>query len=119
MLVGILPGLGPAAAMAIVLPITIYLPPTGSIIIMSGIYYGAMYGGSTTAILIDIPGVVASVVTATDGYAMTKQGRAGEALAIAAIGSFIAPRSSRAFRASASIRTRASRARWRAMSKPR
>lgn len=90
MLVGILPGLGPASAMAILLPVTIYLPPVGSIIIMSGIYYGAMYGGSTTAILINIPGEVASVVTAIDGFAMTKQGRAGEALAIAAIGSFIA-----------------------------
>src|SRR4051812_35786915 len=90
MLVGILPGLGPAAAMAIVLPITIYMPPTGSIIIMAGIYYGAMYGGSTTAILMNIPGEVASVVTAVDGYEMTRQGRAGEALAIAAIGSFIA-----------------------------
>jgi putative tricarboxylic transport membrane protein len=90
MLVGILPGLGPSAAMAIVLPITIYMPPTGSIIIMAGIYYGAMYAGSTTAILVNIPGEVASVVTAIDGYAMTKKGRAGEALAIAAIGSFVA-----------------------------
>lgn len=90
MLVGILPGLGPASAMAILLPIAIYLPPEGSIIIMAGVYYGAMYGGSTTAILMNIPGEVSSVVTATDGFAMTRQGRAGEALAIAAIGSFIA-----------------------------
>jgi len=90
MLVGLLPGLGPAAAMAILLPITIYMPPTGSIIIMASVYYGAMYAGSTTAILMNIPGEVASVVTAIDGYQMTRNGRAGEALAIAAIGSFTA-----------------------------
>lgn len=90
MLVGILPGLGPASAMAILLPVAIYLPPEGSIIIMAGVYYGAMYGGSTTAILMNIPGEVSSVVTATDGFAMTRKGRAGEALAIAAIGSFMA-----------------------------
>ncbi|MBO0763098.1 MAG: tripartite tricarboxylate transporter permease [Hyphomicrobiaceae bacterium] len=89
-LVGILPGLGPASAMAILLPVALYLPPAGAIIIMSGIYYGAMYGGSTTAILMNIPGEVASVVTTQDGFAMTKQGRAGEALAIAAIGSYLA-----------------------------
>ena len=90
MLVGVLPGLGPASAMAIILPIAIYLPPQGAIIIMAGIYYGAMYGGSTTAILMNIPGEVSSVVTAIDGFQMTRNGRAGEALAIAAIGSFIA-----------------------------
>ncbi len=90
MLVGILPGLGPASAMAILLPTAMYLPPAGAIIIMAGIYYGAMYAGSTTAILMNIPGEVASVVTAIDGFQMTRQGRAGEALAIAAIGSFIA-----------------------------
>jgi putative tricarboxylic transport membrane protein len=90
MLVGVLPGLGPASAMAIVLPVAIYLPPAGSIIIMAGIYYGAMYGGSTTAILMNIPGEVSSTVTAIDGFQMTRQGRAGEALAIAAIGSLIA-----------------------------
>ncbi len=89
-LVGILPGLGPASAMAILLPIALYLPPIGAIIIMAGIYYGAMYGGSTTAILMNIPGEVASVITAQDGYQMTKQGRAGEALAIAGIGSYLA-----------------------------
>ena len=89
-LVGILPGLGPASAMAILLPVALYLPPDGAIIIMAGIYYGAMYGGSTTAILMNIPGEVASVITAQDGFAMTKQGRAGEALAIAAIGSYLA-----------------------------
>jgi putative tricarboxylic transport membrane protein len=89
-LVGILPGLGPASAMAILLPVALYLPPVGAIIIMAGIYYGAMYGGSTTAILMNIPGEVASVITAQDGYAMTKEGRAGQALAIAAIGSYLA-----------------------------
>jgi len=78
-LVGILPGLGPASAMAILLPVALYLPADGAIIIMAGIYYGAMYGGSTTAILMNIPGEVASVITAQDGFAMTKQGRAGEA----------------------------------------
>ena len=76
--------------MAILLPVALHLPPTGAIIIMAGIYYGAMYGGSTTAILMNIPGEVASVITAQDGFAMTKQGRAGEALAIAAIGSYLA-----------------------------
>lgn len=90
MLVGILPGLGPTSAMALLLPVVIYLPPEGSIIIMASIYYGAMYGGSTTAILMNIPGEVSSVVTAIDGYAMTRKGLAGEALAIAAIGSYIA-----------------------------
>ncbi len=89
-LVGVLPGLGPASAMAILLPVAVYLPPDGAIIIMAGIYYGAMYGGSTTAILMNIPGEVSSIVTAQDGFPMTKQGRAGEALAIAAIGSFLA-----------------------------
>ncbi len=89
-LVGSLPGLGPASAMAILLPLAVHLPPEGSIIIMAGIYYGAMYGGSTTAILMNIPGEVSSVITAVDGFAMTKAGRAGEALGIAAIGSFIA-----------------------------
>jgi putative tricarboxylic transport membrane protein len=89
-LVGVLPGLGPASAMAILLPTAIYLPPEGAIISLAAIYYGAMYGGSTTAILMNIPGEVASVVTTMDGFAMTKQGRAGEALAIAGIGSYIA-----------------------------
>ena len=89
-LVGVLPGLGPASAIAILLPITTYLDPTGSIIMLSGLYYGAMYGGSTTSILVNIPGEAASVVTCIDGFQMTKQGRAGNALWIAAIGSFIA-----------------------------
>ncbi|MGD9803828.1 MAG: tripartite tricarboxylate transporter permease [Hyphomicrobiaceae bacterium] len=89
-IVGVLPGLGPSSAMSILLPVAVHLPPEGAIIIMAGIYYGAMYGGSTTAILINIPGEVSSVVTAVDGFAMTRNGRAGEALAIAGIGSFIA-----------------------------
>lgn len=89
-LVGVLPGLGPASAMAILLPVSMHLPPEGAIIIMAGIYYGAMYGGSTTAILMNIPGETSSVVTAQDGFPMTKQGRAGNALAIAAIGSYMA-----------------------------
>ncbi|ESR23781.1 tripartite tricarboxylate transporter permease [Lutibaculum baratangense] len=89
-MVGVLPGLGPSSAMAILLPSAIYLPPEGSIIVLAAIYYGAMYGGSTTAILMNIPGEVASVVTTIDGFAMTKDGRAGQALAISAVGSFIA-----------------------------
>ncbi len=89
-LVGVLPGLGPASAMAILLPIALYLPTDGAIIIMAGIYYGAMYGGSTTAILMNVPGEVSSIVTAVDGFQMTKNGQGGQALAIAAIGSFIA-----------------------------
>jgi putative tricarboxylic transport membrane protein len=89
-LVGVLPGLGPAATLAILLPLTTFLDPTGSIIMLGGIYYGAMYGGSTTSILVNIPGEASSVATALDGFQMTKQGRAGEALWIAAVGSFIA-----------------------------
>jgi putative tricarboxylic transport membrane protein len=89
-LVGVLPGLGPATTMAILLPITTHLNPTGSIIMLAGIYYGAQYGGSTTSILVNIPGETSSVPTCFDGYPMTKQGKAGEALWIAAIGSFIA-----------------------------
>lgn len=89
-LVGVLPGLGPASAIAILLPMTTYLDPTGSIIMLSGLYYGAMYGGSTTSILVNIPGEAASVVTCMDGFQMTKQGRSGQALWIAAVGSFIA-----------------------------
>lgn len=89
-MVGVLPGLGPAATMAMLLPLTSYLPPAGMILMLSGIYYGAMYGGSTTSILVNVPGEASSVATCIDGFQMTKQGRAGEALAIAAIGSFIA-----------------------------
>ncbi len=89
-LVGVLPGLGPASAMAILLPITMHMPPEGAIIIMAGIYYGAMYGGSTTSILMNIPGETASAVTMQDGFPMTENGKAGQALAIAAIGSYMA-----------------------------
>jgi putative tricarboxylic transport membrane protein len=88
--VGVLPALGGAETIAILLPITMYLDPTQSIIMLAGIFYGAMYGGSTTSILMNIPGEAASVPTCLDGYQMTKQGRAGEALAVAAIGSFFA-----------------------------
>src|SRR3970040_1640110 len=89
-LVGVLPGLGPAAAIALLLPSTFRLTPVASIIMLAGIYYGAMYGGSTTSILVNIPGEAASVVTCLDGHAMARQGRAGPALGIAAFGSFIA-----------------------------
>jgi putative tricarboxylic transport membrane protein len=89
-LVGVLPGLGPAAAMALLLPVTSGLGPTGGLIMLAGIYYGSMYGGSTTSILVNVPGEPASVVTAIDGYRMARKGRAGAALAVAAIGSFIA-----------------------------
>ncbi|MGI1659181.1 MAG: tripartite tricarboxylate transporter permease [Desulfitobacterium sp.] len=89
-MVGVLPGLGPASAIAILLPLTAVLPPTQAIIMLAGIYYGAMYGGSSTAILLNIPGEVASVPTCLDGYPMAQQGRGGPALGIAAIGSFFA-----------------------------
>lgn len=89
-LVGVLPGLGPAAAMAILIPFATGLSPTAAIIMLAAIYYGAMYGGSTTSILLNIPGESASVVTCIDGYEMARQGRAGAALGIAAISSFIA-----------------------------
>lgn len=89
-LVGVLPGLGPVAALSILMPVTFKLPTTGSIIMLAGIYYGAMYGGSTTSILVNVPGEAASVVTCIDGYMMAQKGKAGPALAISAIGSFIA-----------------------------
>jgi putative tricarboxylic transport membrane protein len=88
--VGILPGLGPPATIALLLPLTIDLEPATGLIFLSGIYYGAKYGGSTTAILLNIPGESASVATLIDGHEMAKQGRAGAALGIAAIGSFVA-----------------------------
>jgi TctA family transporter len=88
--IGVLPGVGPVATMALLLPVTYFLTPEGALIMLAGIYYGAQYGGSTTAILVNLPGEASSVVTALDGYAMARQGRAGPALAIAAIGSFIA-----------------------------
>ena len=89
-LVGVLPGLGPPATIAILLPLSVNLEPATGLIMMAGIYYGAKYGGSTTSILLNIPGEDASVVTAFDGHPMARQGRAGAALGIAAIGSFIA-----------------------------
>src|SRR5512137_2791544 len=89
-LVGVLPGIGPVGAIAILLPITFKLSTTGAIIMLAGLYYGAMYGGSTTSILVNIPGEAASVVTCMDGYQMAVKGRAGPALGIAAFGSFIA-----------------------------
>jgi putative tricarboxylic transport membrane protein len=89
-LIGVLPGIGPLAAIAMLLPITFNLPPVGALIMLAGIYYGAQYGGSTTAILVKLPGESASVVTCIDGYEMAKQGRVGPALAVAALGSFFA-----------------------------
>ena len=89
-LIGVLPGVGPIATIAMLLPITFGLDPTGALIMLAGIYYGAQYGGSTTAILVNIPGEATSVVTVLDGHEMAKQGRAGAALGIAAISSFIA-----------------------------
>lgn len=87
--IGVLPGLGPTATIALLLPITYTMDPTASIIMLAGIYYGSMYGGTITSVLLRLPGEAASVVTTFDGYQMTKQGRAGAALGIAAIGSFI------------------------------
>jgi putative tricarboxylic transport membrane protein len=89
-LVGVLPGVGPVATIAILLPITLSLDPIGALIMLAGIYYGAQYGGSTTAILVNIPGEATAVVTAIDGHEMAKNGQAGLALGLAAIGSFIA-----------------------------
>src|SRR3954469_21056951 len=89
-LVGVLPGIGTIATVSMLLPITFGLHPVGALIMLAGIYYGAQYGGSTTSILVNIPGEATSVVTALDGHQMAKQGRAGPALEIAAIGSFIA-----------------------------
>ena len=90
-LVGVLPGIGPIATIAMLLPFTFHLDPTGALIMLAGIYYGAQYGGSTTAILVNIPGEATSVVTVLDGHQMARQGRAGVALGIAA-----SPLSSRA-----------------------
>ena len=88
--IGVLPGLGPATTIALLLPVTYTLDPTSAVILLAGVYYGAMYGGSTTSILLNIPGEAASVVTCLDGYRMARNGRAGPALGISAIGSFIA-----------------------------
>lgn len=89
-LIGVLPGLGPVATIAMLLPATYALPPIAALIMLAGIYYGAQYGGSTTAILVNLPGEASSVVTALDGYQMARKGRAGPALAAAGIGSFFA-----------------------------
>lgn len=89
-LIGVLPGIGPTATVAILLPVTFFLPPLGALIMLAGIFYGAQYGGSTTAILVNLPGEASAVVTAIDGHQMAKKGRAGAALAIAALGSFFA-----------------------------
>lgn len=88
--IGVLPGLGPVAGAALILPMTFTLPPAAGLIMIAGVYAGSMYGGSTTSVLMNMPGEAASVVTAIDGYEMTRQGRAGPALAIMAVGSFIA-----------------------------
>jgi putative tricarboxylic transport membrane protein len=88
--VGVLPGLGPAATLSMLLPVTLKFPPESAIIMLAGIYYGTMYGGSTTSILINVPGEASAVVTCLDGYQMARKGRAGPALGIAAFGSFIA-----------------------------
>ena len=89
-LIGVLPGIGPMATLAMLMPLTFNVPPVPAMIMLAGIYYGAMYGGSTTSILVNLPGETASVVTCIDGYQMARQGRAGPALAISAIGSFFA-----------------------------
>jgi putative tricarboxylic transport membrane protein len=89
-LVGVLPGLGPVGAISMLLPLTFSMDPISALILVAGVYFGGMYGGSTTSILVNVPGEAASVVTTLDGYKMTQKGRAGAALAIAAIGSFIA-----------------------------
>src|SRR5512147_382022 len=88
-LIGVLPGLGPAAGTAILIPITFSLEPISAIIMLAAIYYGAMYGGTITSVLVNVPGEAASVITCFDGYQMAKQGRGGPALGIAAIGSFV------------------------------
>src|SRR6186997_2242890 len=87
--IGVLPGLGPVAGVTLILPLTFSLDPTAGLIMMAGIFYGSMYGGSTTAILLNIPGESASVVTAIDGYQLAKKGRAGATLTIVAVGSFV------------------------------
>ncbi|MBC7800728.1 MAG: tripartite tricarboxylate transporter permease, partial [Gemmatimonadaceae bacterium] len=88
--IGVLPGIGPVTTISLLLPITFGQPPVTAIIMLAGIYYGAQYGGSTTAILLNLPGEVSSVVTTLEGYKMARNGRAGAALATAALGSFFA-----------------------------
>src|SRR3984893_18782844 len=89
-LIGVLPGIGPVATIAMLLPTTYALPPVSALIMLAGIYYGAQYGGSTTSILLNMPGETSSVVTCLDGHQMALKGQAGAALAIAALGSFFA-----------------------------
>jgi TctA family transporter len=89
-LIGVLPGIGPVTTIAMLLPITFKLEPTSALIMLAGIYYGCQYGGSTTAILVNLPGEASSIVTTLDGHQMARQGRAGDALAVAALGSFFA-----------------------------
>src|SRR5512133_3321120 len=89
-LIGVLPGIGPLATIAMLMPLTFNVPPVAALIMLAGIYYGASYGGSTTAILVNLPGETSAVVTCIDGYQMARQGRAGAALAFAALGSFFA-----------------------------
>src|SRR5258705_2408970 len=89
-LIGVLPGIGPIATIAMLLPLTFHLEPVSGLIMLAGIFYGAQYGGSTTAILVNLPGETSSVVTCIDGHQMARQGKAGSALAIAALGSFFA-----------------------------
>ncbi len=89
-LIGVLPGIGPVTTIALLLPLTFKLEPTSALIMLAGIYYGSQYGGSTTAILVNLPGEATSIVTTLDGYQMARRGRAGDALALAALGSFFA-----------------------------
>src|SRR6187549_2300899 len=89
-LIGVLPGIGPIATIAMLLPVTFHLEPVSGLIMLAGIFYGAQYGGSTSAILVNLPGETSSVVTCIDGHQMARQGRASSALAIAALGSFFA-----------------------------
>ncbi len=89
-MIGVLPGIGPLATFSILLPISFYLPPVGALVLLAGVYYGAQYGGSITSILVNVPGEASTVVTCIDGYKMARKGRAGSALAIAAIGSLFA-----------------------------
>jgi putative tricarboxylic transport membrane protein len=89
-LIGVLPGIGPMATIAMLLPLTYNVSPVAALIMLAGIFYGAQYGGSTTSILVNLPGETSSVVTCIDGYQMARQGRAGVALSISAIGSFLA-----------------------------
>ena len=88
-LIGVLPGIGPVPTVAMLLPLTFYLEPVSGLIMLAGIFYGAQYGGSTTSILVNMPGETSSVVTCIDGHQMARQGRAGPALAVAALGSFV------------------------------